>query len=73
LRNFAAYGKFSKEPYQTYITGKIICGAENKRMYQNAKPHCNNTMDSESIVLTKPVLYGSEIADLKVLICAKKT
>jgi hypothetical protein len=72
LINFAAYTNSSKAPYSIYITGNVLCGTENKRLYTNAKPHCNSTLASESIVLTKPVLYGRELINLKVLICAKK-
>jgi len=68
VRNFAAYDK--QEDYPLMLAGSI-CGNESMRSYTNPIIRCNSN-NVESIVLSKPVLFGNEIMALKVLICAKR-
>jgi len=67
LNNFAA-GK--ADGYSIYIDSDHNCTATGT--YINAKPDCIDSKKTESIVLTKPVLYQGYIVNLKVLICAQK-
>jgi hypothetical protein len=75
IRNFAAYSLWSKNQGSSVVfSGNILCADdidEADNLYLNFNPRCKGA-NIESIILTKPVLYGKDIIDMKVLVCAKR-
>ncbi|MBN2368611.1 hypothetical protein JXC34_06325 [Candidatus Woesearchaeota archaeon] len=76
LRNVAASKDHPSQDYSIMVTPEFKCGQQEKMLYQGIAnkeyPRCSPSSKSESVVLTKPVLYKGEIVNLKVLICAEK-
>lgn len=68
--HFAAYSS-QKPNYEISFVNidSVICGQAPQ--IQTVLPKCTNKK-AEAITLTKPVLYGNDIVDLKVLICAER-
>ena len=73
LRNF---GAGSREEYTAimgrYDSNTLFCGANKTLIFENFIPFCDRTKKTDSLLLTKPVLYRGDIVNLKVLICAQK-
>jgi len=66
MKNFAAHSENSLNSIYFFLDK---CGDTNT-IYE-ILPHCNITK-SDSIIISKPVLYKNQIMDLKVLACAEK-
>ena len=68
LRNYPA----GKRNSTIIITGNVPCGTNPRLDYENATPQCTESIVLDSLVLSKPVLFGTKFAILKLLICAEK-
>lgn len=66
MKNFAAHNEYSENSIFFFLDK---CGQTN--MIYETLPYCNITR-SDSIIISKPVLYKNQIMDLKVLACAEK-
>ncbi len=60
-----------QEGYTIYFDDTNKCGEVINKVY-TMQPYCAKNIKTESIVLTKPVLYNGQITNLKILICAEK-
>lgn len=86
FRDFDDSAAFKRTDYCIYLDNRtyneskylLKLRAWDDKSYDNylidleGEPHCSSSKKIESIVLSRPVLYGKDIMNLKILICAEK-
>ncbi len=71
IKNFAAWSEHRTiEEYSVFINS-AKCGSNKNLVYPEAVVSCQDPR-SDSLILSKPVLFGQDIIKLSVVICAEK-
>jgi hypothetical protein len=73
IRNVQVWDKKNyPKRYSVLLDGNTYCGTNTKLTYSDPKPYCNESMKQEALIITRPVLYGNDIMNFNIFMCAER-